>query len=143
MTNTFSGGCHCGRFRIELSTWRAAEDFTPRADGCGFCRRHNAAAIADPDGFLVVRAPADAPEPYRFGLMITDFHVCDRCGVWVAATWCDGEHLYGVVNVPALDDRALFSAAPVDVDFDHEDRAAREARRRTNWTPAKMVVPPA
>lgn len=136
---TYAGGCHCGRFRIEFSTDHAPEDFTPRADGCGFCRRHNAAAIADAEGTLIVRLPTDAPQPYRFGLKITDFHVCDRCGVWVAATWRDGERLYGVVNVPALDDREAFGVAPVEVDFDHEDIAAREARRRRSWTPATIA----
>ena len=137
---TYAGGCHCGRFRIEFTTERAPAEFTPRADGCGFCRRHNAAAIADAEGALVVRAPAGAPEPYRFGLNITDFHVCDRCGVWVAATWADADgRTYGVVNVPALDDRAAFAAQAVEVDFDGEDVAAREARRRRTWTPAAVV----
>jgi hypothetical protein len=74
-----------------------------------------------------------------FGLNITDFHLCDRCGIWVAATWRDGDRLFGVINVPALDDRARFSGNAVTVDFDGEDVAAREARRRTNWTPARVL----
>lgn len=116
------------------------ESFVPRADQCGFCQRHRAMAIADPAGSLVVYLPADPPSPYRFGLGITDFHVCDRCGVWVAATWRDGERLYGVINVPALDARDKFDATPVMVDFDGEDVPAREARRRANWTPARVVT---
>lgn len=137
---SYTGGCHCGRITMEFSTSLAPESFVPRADQCGFCLRHRAMAIADPGGVMVVRLPVDAPAPYRFGLNITDFHVCDRCGVWVAATWRDGERLYGVLNVPALDDRALFVGMPAIVDFDGEDVAAREARRQANWTPARIVI---
>jgi hypothetical protein len=139
---TFQGRCHCGRLRLEFSTERDPHSFAPREDGCGFCRRHRTLAISDPDGRLCVYLPADPPTPYRFGLNITDFHVCDRCGVWVAATWRDGDGLRGVINLPALDDRGLFDTAPVPVDFDGEDIPAREARRRAGWTPAGIVIAP-
>jgi hypothetical protein len=88
---------------------------------------------------MTVTLPADAPAPYRFGLNITDFHVCDRCGVWVAAVWYDEGRGFGVVNVPALDERALFNALPAVADFEGEDVSARERRRRTNWTPATVT----
>jgi hypothetical protein len=137
---SYAGGCHCGRIRMTFETALAPESFAPRADQCGFCQRHRAMAIADPAGSMVVHLPVDSPAPYRFGLGITDFHVCDRCGVWVAATWPDGERLYGVLNVPALDAREQFAGAPVIVDFDGEDVPAREARRRANWTPARIEI---
>ena len=135
----YSGSCHCGRIRLAFATGREPESFVPRMDQCGFCLRHRAMAIADPDGNMVLYLPDDPPQPYRFGLNITDFHVCDRCGVWVAATWRDGDRVFGVVNVPALDDRARFSGTPVIVDFDGEDVAAREARRHATWTPARIA----
>ncbi|MDB5673742.1 MAG: hypothetical protein JWM65_724 [Sphingomonas bacterium] len=137
---SYAGGCHCGRITMTFTTALAPESFVPRMDQCGFCQRHRAMAIADPGGSLEVHLPPDPPQPYRFGLGITDFHVCDRCGVWVAATWRDVERLYGVLNVPALDARERFSGAAVCVDFDGEDVAAREARRRLNWTPARIVT---
>lgn len=137
---TFEGRCHCGRVMVEFSTDRDPHSFVPREDGCGFCQRHRAIAIADPHGSMSVSLPARPPKPYRFGLDITDFHVCDRCGVWVAATWRDGDDLRGVINVPALDDRSLFDAAPVAVNFDGEDIQARESRRRLAWTPARIVT---
>src|ERR1700761_9524662 len=136
---TFKGRCHCGRLRLEFSTGRDPHSIVPREDGCGFCRRHRAMAISDPQGEVCVYLPADAPEPYRFGLQITDFYVCDRCGVWLAATWFDEDNLRAVINLPALDDRRLFDAAPVSVNFDDEDVLAREARRRMGWTPARVV----
>lgn len=110
----------------------------PRADQCGFCVRHRASAISDPDGLLELTLPPGTPEPYRFGLGITDFHVCDRCGVFVAAIWWDGKHAYGVANVPALDERHRFAPA-VAADFEGETIADREARRRRTWTPARIL----
>lgn len=95
-------------------------------------------AIADPAGHLVIDLPRTAPVPYRFGLNITDFHICDRCGVWIAATWRNGDHLLGVINVPALDDRQLFDREPVAADFEGEDVTARENRRRLNWMPTTI-----
>lgn len=135
--NRFSGSCHCGRISVTLETQRAIADLVPRADQCGFCLRHRASAISDPEGLLVLTLPPDAPAPYRFGLGITDFHVCDRCGVFVAATWWDGAQAYGVVNVPALDGRDRFGAA-VAADFEGETVVEREARRRRFWTPARV-----
>lgn len=136
----FKGGCHCGRLKLEFFTDRDPHALAPREDGCGFCRRHRAMAISDPAGSLCIYLPAEPPQPYRFGMNITDFHVCDRCGVWVAATWSDDDSLLGVINVPALDDRNLFDAAPVAVNFDGEDLQARETRRRMAWTPARIVT---
>lgn len=140
MTTTFSGGCHCGRIKLEFATDRDPKSFVPRMDQCGFCQRHRAMAIADPEGSMVLYLPSDPPAPYRFGLNITDFHICDRCGVWVAATWQSEDRILGVINVPALDDRALFDSPPVPVDFDGEDLPSREARRRVNWMPARIVT---
>lgn len=121
-----------------LETRRAIAEFVPRADQCGFCVRHRASAISDPGGFLELILPPDAPEPYRFGLGITDFHVCDCCGVFVAAIWWDGPQAYGVVNVPALDERDRFAAATA-ADFEGETIADREARRRRTWMPAQVT----
>jgi hypothetical protein len=45
-----------------------------------------------------------------------------------------------MINVPALDDRTLFDAAPVAVNLDGEDLQAREGRRRVAWTPARIVT---
>jgi hypothetical protein len=137
---TFEGRCHCGRLKLEFSTDRDPHSIVPREDGCGFCRRHRGMAIADPDGSLCIYLPADPPKPYRFGLNITDFHICDRCGVWIAASWRDDDKLRGVINLPALDDRRLFDSAPVAVNSDADDRRARENRRRMAWTPARIVT---
>jgi hypothetical protein len=138
---TYLGSCHCGRFTLGFSTDWDPDSLLPRTGQCGFCRRHGSMAISDPDGRLTVRVQADGPAPYRFASMTTDFHICDRCGVWVAATWQDGNHLYGVVNLLALAERARFCGPPSVANLDGEDIAGRDTRRRLGWTPARVVGP--
>jgi hypothetical protein len=135
----FEGGCHCGAITVSFTTELANDALVPRADQCGFCRRHHAAVISDPAGQLDIRIVAEAGQPYRFGLGITDFHVCKRCGVFVAATGVGDDPLRGVVNIHALHDRQAFAQPPVAVSFDGEDIAERRARRRIRWTPAKVT----
>jgi len=46
---------------------------------------------------------------YRFGLGITDFLLCRKCGVYVAAVMTTAEGALGVLNVNVLDDRTPFA----------------------------------
>jgi hypothetical protein len=95
--------------------------------------------IADPGGLLALATRGKPTDIYRLGFGITDFHICRLCGVFVAATWSDqNEAILGVVNVRALDDAEQFIKAPTKANFENEDITEREARRRSNWTPAIM-----
>ena len=72
---------------------------------------------------------------YRFGLGITDFLICARCGVFIGALMEEGDKAWLTVNAnafwpPPPDD---FPISPVD--YDAEDVAARIARRKLKWTP--------
>lgn len=134
----FDGGCHCGAITVRFLSSRPAHELVLRADQCSFCRKHHAAVLSDPDGLLEISFSKQAGAPYRFGLHITDFHVCGRCGVFVAASWSDAQQRRGVVNIHALTDRASLSQAPLPVDFDGEGLDQREARRRVGWTPARL-----
>jgi hypothetical protein len=136
---SYTASCHCGRIRASFHSERDPSELVPRADQCGFCRRHGAMVISDPGGRLELTLLDDAPAPYRFGLGITDFHLCDRCGVFVATLWHGSDGCFGVVNLPALDERRRFRAAPISVDFEGETVAEREARRRLDWTPARIL----
>jgi hypothetical protein len=49
------------------------------------------------------------------------------------------ERVWSVINVDALDDRALFTREAELRDFDKEDRASRIERRKTRWTPTTLV----
>jgi hypothetical protein len=133
----FQGGCHCGDISVTLSTEKPISDLRPRACQCSFCRRHAAAMISDPGGEMNLATNSADTSPYRFGLGITDFHVCTRCGVFVAATWEDtnGDTL-GVVNIHALSNTDVFMA-PELISFEGESIQQREERRRRNWTPVK------
>ena len=136
---SLDGGCHCGAIRVRFLPRCPVDSLVPRADQCSFCRKHNAAVVSDPGGQLEISLSGQAGTPYRFGLGITDFHVCRSCGVFVAASWNDGEDRRGVVNIHALVDRALLSQDPVAVTFDSEGVAEREARRRLHWTPVTVL----
>ena len=139
-TETDAPTCHeCGAIMVRFTTDLPEDALEPRADQCGFCRRHHAAVISDPAGQLDIRIAAQAGPPYRFGLEITDFHVCKQCGVFVAATGADDDPLRGVVNIHALDERQAFARPPVAVSFDGEDIAERRARRHVRWTPASVT----
>jgi hypothetical protein len=132
-----SGGCHCGNIQVRLRLSRDPADTPLRACACGFCRRHNARATADPAGLLELRARDwSLVEPYRFGSGTADYILCRRCGVYVAALCETRAGLRAVVNVNCLADRAGFTRAPEVFDFDGETVEARLSRRATNWMPA-------
>jgi hypothetical protein len=136
----YEGGCHCGAIAVRFTTEQPASALVPRADQCGFCRRHNAAVISDPAGRLEIDIAERAGTPYRFGLEITDFHVCKQCGVFVAASGTGESASLGVVNIHALRDRDLFSSRAAAISFDGESVAERQARRRLHWTPARTTL---
>ena len=134
-----TGGCHCGAVAVTFATRRRPEELPLRACACSFCRRHGARCASDPAGSVRI----DVADParvsrYRFALGTADFLVCARCGVYVAAVLAGGPKAYAIVNVNALD--AAFPQAAASVSYDHEDEAARRARRESNWTPAEVCV---
>jgi hypothetical protein len=96
--------------------------------------------ISDRNGFLKVKKRADAGRPYQLGLRITDFHVCAHCGVYVAATWSDGEMNLGVLNIRVLEEKHRFAKTITEVDFAGEDLEARQRRRRAHWMPTTVTL---
>jgi hypothetical protein len=132
----YEGGCHCGTLRVLFETEQAPGRTAVRQCGCTFCRKHGATAVTDPSGSLEVRIrDAEYVSRYVFGLRTSEFLVCSRCGVYVAAICVvDGER-YGSLNLNVLDDRAAFTQPPSPVDYDAEDIEHRLARRKRAWTP--------
>ena len=124
------GGCHCGTVRF---TFESDKALLPRACQCGFCRKHNARTVADPDGRATF-AFGVAPIRYRFGLGVTDFLICGRCGCYVGADAEIGGRRYATLNLNAFDEPRLdLEAEPVS--YDGESPAMRAARRLERWTP--------
>ncbi len=137
---SFAGGCHCGALKVIFTTGRAAIDVWPRACDCSFCRRHGAAYLSDRDGQLEIVDSGN--NVYQFGFRITDFHICQQCGVLVAATWRDSDGaIFGVANMRALEITDFFKNAPAQINFDLEKQSDREHRRRAHWTPSTLTKP--
>lgn len=131
-----AGSCHCGNLKIEFESLLPPAALPLRACQCSFCRRQGTLSTSDPDGRirLDVANPAQL-QRYRFGLGITDFLICRRCGVYVMAMMdIDGES-YGVVNANVLGCRSEMTGAVLPVEYAAEDEAARPKRRKRVWTP--------
>ena len=95
---TYTGGCHCGRVRFELTTDLARVV----ACNCSICTRkgylHH---IVPPERFRLL-AGAEVLATYRFGTGTARHHFCRQCGV--ASFYVPRSHPDHVdVNVRCLD----------------------------------------
>jgi len=123
------GGCHCGALRF---TFDSDKPLAPRACQCGFCRRHGARTVTDPEGFATLDLGA-ATIRYCFGSGVTEFLICGRCGVYVGAMAPIDGRGFVTLNLNAFDDpRHDLVAEPVS--YQGESAEARAARRRARWT---------
>ena len=130
-----AGSCHCGNLKLEFETGLEPAALPLRACQCSFCRRHVALSTSDPAGSVRVSvADASLLQRYRFGLGITDFLICRRCGVYLLAVMeIDGD-LYAVLNANVLECRGAMTGEVQPMEYGGEDEAARLARRKTRWT---------
>ncbi|HSN18106.1 MAG TPA: aldehyde-activating protein [Gammaproteobacteria bacterium] len=130
-----SGRCHCGNLQYEFETALAPEALPLRACQCSFCRAHGALSTSDPKGSVAIQAQdPDLVQRYRFGLGVTDFLICRRCGVYLLAMMEFEGARYAVLSANVLDCRDRMGP-PQPMDYDGEDAAGRMSRRRTRWTP--------
>lgn len=134
------GGCHCGNLSLEFQTGLAPGALPLRACQCTFCRAHAALSTSDPRGDVSLDAQdASLVQRYRFGLGITDFIICRRCGVYLLAMMEIDGRPYAVINANVLERRAELTSALQPMDYDGEDEAARLARRKGRWTPVTAL----
>ena len=127
---------------MELATDLDTGDIQVRACQCSFCRTHSALSISDPKGSVVFRADGEQRlSRYRFGLKLSDFLVCARCGGYVGVFMPGESDTNGlaVVNVNCLADRDRFRPSEPMV-YDGETPEQRLARRRERWMPARLEV---
>lgn len=135
----YTGQCHCGNIQVQFETGFSAAELPLRACQCSFCRSHGAVAATDPHGQLKISAHTAADvRRYRFGLGITDFLLCPRCGVYVAAVMDMDGQIRASLNSNVLHQRAALSQIPQPVQYDGETAADRRARRLRNWIPTKL-----
>lgn len=133
------GGCHCGNLTVTFETAHEPARIPLRACGCSFCRLHGVTSVTDPAGRLEIRvADAGLVSRYQFGLRASEFFICARCGVYVAAVATIDGASYGSLNCNVLQDRAAFTQPPEPVDYGRETAVQRMARRRRAWTPATV-----
>ena len=138
----YEGGCHCGNIRVAFHTAKAVADWPVRACQCSFCRKHNVRATGDPEGRLEIAiAEAGGINRYRFGLGITDFLICRRCGTYAAALVEEPEGLLATLIVNVLDLPQDGFPEPAPAHYDDETAEERLARRRLRWTPAVLLAP--
>jgi len=135
MTETIrlSGGCYCGNITFDAAFTRAAGSIEPRACDCGFCSKHAAAWVSDPDGVLRLHArDAALVSRYRQGTETADFLVCRDCGVLVAVYCEDSGRYYAAINRKAIDGSPQFSEE-TPVSPRRLDKDARVRRWEDIW----------
>jgi hypothetical protein len=134
----YPGSCHCGAVKIELTSAKQPAEMRIGRCACSFCRRHGARKMGDPGGSVAFHAAPGAVSRYRFGLGITDYLLCAKCGTYVGAIMEDEGRSIGIVNVNMLDIRDTFDPAPPLHVYDGENVEKRRARRRKFWMPATV-----
>ena len=138
---TYPGSCHCGAIQIKFDSPKEPAAMRPGRCSCTFCRRHGARTMGDgPASSVEFRAAPGALSKYRFGLGITDYLVCSKCGAYVGAVMEDDGGLIATLNVNALDIRDSFDPAPPLHVYDGEDEQRRRSRRRKFWMPATVIA---
>lgn len=134
------GGCHCGNLSLEFETGLEPAALPLRACQCTFCRSHAALSTSDPQGSVSLSSKdASLVQRYRFGLGLTDFLICRRCGVYLLAMMEIDGRPYAVINANVLERRAEMISPLQPMDYDGEDAAARLARRKGRWTPVAVL----
>jgi len=134
----FEGRCHCGNLSFVFETSAGLNELGLRACQCSFCRAHNAQTTSDPNG--VVHFSVHEPEllsRYRMGHGITDFLICARCGVFVAAMMEHGGTQLMTVNANVFRPCPPRNLSVNRVDYSTESVDQRIARRRLRWTPVR------
>ena len=131
-----TGSCHCGA--ISLS-FEATGPLAVRECQCSFCRKHGARNVSDPAGHCEIDSSIGLVR-YQFGLGITDFLICPKCGCYVAATMADDSGWRSTVNVNCFDNPTSELAAE-PITYDAEDSDDRIARRMARWTPTHIREP--
>lgn len=105
-TQTYTGGCHCGQVRFEVTT-----DLTPVLDcNCSLCQKRGALwTYVDLPAFKLLSG-GDQQTDYRFNSKRIQHLFCKTCGVASFGRGADAQGNEGVgINVRCLDDIDLGS----------------------------------
>ncbi len=134
----FRGTCQCGRVAVTFTT-AGPDAVQVRACQCSFCRRHGAHTVTDPAGKIEFSAERGAISRHVFGMRSAEFMFCSTCGVYLGVVArIDGAD-YACVNAVGVDYAEFAGRPAVKVNLDQETRPERDARRKNNWSPARVI----
>jgi hypothetical protein len=99
-TKTYTGGCHCGEVRFEVT----ADISNVMSCNCSICQKRGALWVfVRPDRFAL-RAGSDDLKDYQFGKKSIHHLFCPQCGVGAFSRGATAEREMVAVNVRCLDD---------------------------------------
>lgn len=111
---TYTGGCHCGKSRYEVST-DLAQVITCNCSHCE--KRGLLLTFVPPERFKLVAGEDKALTKYQFNKKVIDHLFCPECGVesFARGSTPDGRSMYAI-NVRCLDGVELSKLALTSVD---------------------------
>lgn len=136
--HTLQGECHCGAVQARLVTSKPADDLQVRACQCGFCTRHGAMTVSDPNGRATFMIREGQLQAYQFATRTGTSLICQTCGVYVGVMLEDGDDVWSVMNVRGLAVGELLNRTAEPVSYDIETAEQRVARRKSKWTPTEI-----
>jgi hypothetical protein len=112
-TKNYTGGCHCGEVRFEVT----ADISNVIACNCSLCQKRGALwTFVTPEHFAL-RAGAEDLRDYQFGKKVLHHLFCPQCGVgaFSRGTAPSGNEMVAV-NVRCLDDVDVATLTPTPFD---------------------------
>ena len=137
-THTLRGECHCGAIHATLVASRPADALQVRACQCGFCARHGAITVSDPNGHATFTVREGQLQAYQFATRTGTSLICQTCGVYVGVMLKDGDDVWSVMNVRGLAVTELLGRIAEPVSYDNETAEQRITRRKAKWTPTDI-----
>jgi len=98
-TKTYSGSCHCGTVRFEVT----AEIANASACNCSICGRVGWLMTSVSPAQFKLLSGADAQTDYQFGRKTMHHLFCRTCGIRTFGTYTAGEQEKVIVNLRCLD----------------------------------------
>jgi len=98
-TKTYSGSCHCGNVRFEVTTDLASAGVC----NCSICNRVGWAMTSVPPSQFELLAGGDAQTDYQFGKKTMHHLFCSTCGVHAFGRYEAGGSEKVIVNLRCLE----------------------------------------
>jgi hypothetical protein len=139
MTFAYQGRCHCGAIGATLAASRPADELQARACQCGFCTRHGAMTVSDPQGQAVFEIQRSALTRYQFETRTGTTLLCGSCGMYAGVILEDSGKMWSAINVRGLAIPEFKGRTAEPVVYEGETPEGRIARRKQKWTPTEIV----